>query len=142
MPLVGVNGEPLLERAAYVYDGTAWRPLLADAMGHLIAADLPLGKSLADGQLANAEADLYTVPAATIAAVDECWLFNTSAAVNQTVYLYVQRSGGVSRQVYQAVLGIKQAVCLALGPLSAGDKVRAYATTAATVNYELLGRET
>ena len=139
MPLVGVNGEPLLERAGYVYDGTYWRPLRGDAGGRLMVDAAEIGDSLAQGQLAAAEATIYTVPASSKTGILHLNLFNTSAVSVVLVYILVQRAGGTARLVWQATIDIFGSAWLDLGPLSAGDLVRAYAGGANVVNYLLTG---
>lgn len=139
MPLVGVSGEPLLERAGYVYDGTSWRPLRSDTGGRLMVDAAEIGDSLAQGQLAAAEATIYTVPAASKTGILHLNVFNTEAVTARIVYIYVQRSGGTSRRVWQETLIATGSAWLDLGPLSAGDLVRAYASAANVVNYLLCG---
>ena len=139
MPLVGVNGEPLLERAGYVYDGTYWRPLRSDTVGRLMVDAAEIGDSLAQGQLAAAEATIYTVPASGKTGILHLNVFNTEAATARIIYVYVQRSGGTSRLVWQATLIATGSAWLDIGPLSAGDLVRAYASAANVVNYLLTG---
>jgi len=95
--------------------------------------------SLADGQLAAAEADIYTVPASTSLAAGEVRLFNTNTTA-ETVRIFVQRSGGTSRQLFQAELVANGHAQWPIPELATGDKVRAYTTTAVKVNYIVHGR--
>lgn len=141
MPDVGINNTPLSPSSAYAWDGTTWQKLLADTAGRLLVSQYPMGGSLADGQLAAAEADLYTVPAGKAAVIDQLWLYNTHAATTYTATVAIQRSGGTSRIVARLALAAGDGVCLTIGPLSAGDKIRGLAGAATTVNYEVLGRE-
>jgi hypothetical protein len=139
MPLVGVNGEPLLERAGYVYDGTYWRPLRGDVGGRLMVDAAEIGDSLAQGQLAAAEATIYTVPAATKTGILHLNLFNTSAVTGVLAFVLVQRSGGTARLIWEATIPIFGSAWLDIGPLSTGDLVRSYAGGANVVNYLLTG---
>jgi len=139
MPKVGVSGEPLLERLAFGYDGTDYRPVKVDTTGRLMVDAAEIGDSLAQGQLAVAEATIYTVPASSKTGILHLNVFNTEAVTARIVYIYVQRSGGTSRLVWQATLAASGSAWLDIGPLSAGDLVRAYASAANVVNYLLTG---
>jgi hypothetical protein len=101
-------------------------------------------KSLADGQLSDTEADLYTAPSAV--RISLIVLANSSASTAYTVYLKVKRSGmSDSRRL------IGEATALPGGgsietpsnglaiTLAAGDKIRGYADTADVVDYFICG---
>jgi hypothetical protein len=139
MPKVGVSGEPLSERLAFGYDGADYRPILVDTTGRLMVDAAEIGDSLAQGQLAAAEATIYTVPASGKTGILHLNVFNTEAATARIVYVYVQRSGGTSRLVWRATLIATGSAFLDIGPLSAGDLVRAYASAVNVVNYLLTG---
>jgi len=138
MPIVALDGQGLLERGIYGYDGASWRPVLIDATGHLLSSDLWTFGSLADGQLAAAEADLYLVPASTEAISITIYLHNVNAAARH-VYLYIERSGGTSRKVLEVVLQTNESAVFEVAALSADDAVRGYASAVTSVNYEVVG---
>lgn len=138
MPNVGSDGQPLLERAMYGYDGADWQPLSTDSDGHPILSDLWTFGSLAAGQLAASEADIYAVPASTEAANIEVHLFNTHTVIVEIV-LYVQRSGGTSYEVLLVDMEASSALLFAIGALSAGDKIRGEAGSVDKVNYTIVG---
>jgi hypothetical protein len=98
------------------------------------------GATLADGQLANAEADIYTSVAVTYV---RNVAFAHQNAATQTIYVYILRSGGTHRFWKRFVLAqYEQADCIDGGQsliLSAGDKIRAYTTTATAVDYVVTG---
>lgn len=100
----------------------------------------PLPSLLADGQLANAEGDLY---AATGSVFVRCILLFNNDTADQTVHLFLHRSGGTSREVFQQTLGTKSSVAWPPAgtniPLANGDKIRGYAGTASKVNYVIGG---
>jgi hypothetical protein len=110
-----------------------------DTVGRLLVDAAEIGDSLAQGQLAAAEATIYTVPAASKTGILHLNLFNTEAATARIVYIYVQRSGGTSRLVWQATLVATGSAWLDIGPLSAGDLLRACASAANVVNYLVTG---
>ena len=98
--------------------------------------------SIADGQVANAPAAIYTVPGATKAYLKTVTLFNTNAA-EQTVVLRVVRSGGTPRVWKRFVLAQNESgeAIDAAGSLelSTGDAITAETTTAAAVDYTVTG---
>ena len=55
-------------------------------------------KSLADGQLADAKATLYTTPAATQTIINRITLVNTNSS-GESINLYFKASGGTSRRI-------------------------------------------
>ena len=98
-------------------------------------------KSLADGQVANAEGDLYAVPASTKAYIKSVNFLNTSATT-QTLDVYIKRSGATSRHLRRYVLDQFQSATFEFaGCLSAADAIRAVSTTNTVVNYVITGVE-
>jgi len=100
-------------------------------------------KSLADGQLAIATGDLYTVPASTETIIKTITLVNghTSAVA---VNLYILRSGGTARKIIPKDLSLGVGYLLAYDDeitLEAGDKIQGDADTAAVVDYIISGVE-
>jgi len=99
------------------------------------------GKQLADGQLAAAEADMYTVPGSTRTFLSGIVCNNTGAGDN-TVVLYLTPSGGTSRCIAYMSLGTHQTMYFDERLiLDAGDKIRGYATNATQVDYVICGAE-
>lgn len=102
------------------------------------------GKSIADGQVSNAKAAIYTVGAATVGFVKQVTFYNTNAAV-QTLEVWIKRSGGTSRQRRRFTLAQDESVDLLDDgesiELSTGDAIEARTTTAAAVDYMVLGVE-
>lgn len=113
-----------------------------------MAALNPTAKALADGQLANAKATIYTAPAAAgtkiVIPIGGLVLVNTGAAAN-TVNIYVNRTG-TSRRVIpkdytlqagnDGFLRNDSVIVLETSDLLEGD-----ASTAAEVDYTLSGYE-
>lgn len=99
-------------------------------------------KTLADGQVAIAEGDIYLVPAATVGYVKQVAFYNTNAAT-QTLGVFIQRSGGTSRKIRQFILAQNESADLLDDgdtlELAAGDAIRAVTTTATAVNYMVMG---
>lgn len=97
-------------------------------------------QSLAAGQVANAVGTIFTATGPTV--VENFTIYNSSATP-QTVNVYVTRSGGSRRQLYQFVLAqYDTATVCASGEslsLSSGDIVEADTTTAAVADYSLGG---
>lgn len=139
MPQVGAAGEPVKEAACYGWDGSSWVKLSVNASGEAIIADCLIPTSLAQGQLAAAIADIYTVPASTRIANIEVQLFNSNTST-ETVELALQRSGGTSRQAIQVDIDQDESYVWRIEGLSAGDKVRGNTDTAVKVNYFISGQ--
>lgn len=101
-----------------------------------------LGQSLADGQIADAKATIYTAPALTRVIVRSFDLGNDSENP-VTVKLYIKRSGSVSRFIGSAILEAGEVFeVLSQGKvlvISAGDEIEAEATLASLVDYTLTG---
>ena len=101
-------------------------------------------KTIADGQLATSEGDIYLVPGATKGYVKQVTLYNTNAA-QQTIYVFIKRSGGTSRCIRRFVIDQYESVDLVDDgdtlELSTGDAIRAYTTTATAVDYVVMGVE-
>lgn len=102
-----------------------------------------IGQILAEGQLPNAKATLYTVPVATTAYIKFINAFNTAGT--ETVIFYVKKSGSSSRILGQAVLTVDQQTRMIdkdeTITLGAGDEIEGETTTAATVDYLITGVE-
>lgn len=97
--------------------------------------------TLADGQLTGSNADLYTVPASTMAAA-RMYFGNTSATTAYTVYVYVKRSGGTDRIVATLTINAGGYAEFPDGKpiaLSTGDKLRGYASTTTVIDYIISG---
>lgn len=98
--------------------------------------------SLADGQLSDSQGAIYTVPASTTAYVRNLFLYNTNAAT-QTITLYLQRSGGTSREFRSLTLAQYESASVIADEqailLSTGDEIEAVTTTATAVNYFIGG---
>lgn len=97
-------------------------------------------KTLAEGQLASSESDIYTAPALTKCVGPCIRLFNT-AATTETVKLYLKNA--TSRQVYQADITPAGWAYFDFGRvvLEAGYKITGFTTTATEVDYWLSGVE-
>ena len=81
-------------------------------------------KQLADGQLPNAEGDLYTCPAGTTTYVKSITLHNTDAAAHTCTVLLLP-SGGVARVIIDVALGAGYTTYVETPlVLDAGDKIR------------------
>lgn len=99
--------------------------------------------SLADGQLANAKATIYTVPASTQVFLSGT-LVNTDASA-RTVNIYVKRSGSVSRRIIPKDMSMTAGASADFGregrpySLSAGDIVEGDASAATVVDFILDG---
>lgn len=99
--------------------------------------------SLAAGQLPSAVAAIYTVPVSTKAIVKSLILFNQNAT-DQTINVYITRSGGTRRQIYRFT-GVQQYATIDVltdgetWALSAGDTIDADTTTASAVDYTITG---
>lgn len=100
-------------------------------------------KTLADGQLADSEAAIYTVPENTKTYVRFLSLYNVSGS-EQTITLWIRRNGGSSRKWRRFVLNENEqadALGSAVLMLSAGDSIRAASTNASSVDYVISGVE-
>ena len=97
--------------------------------------------SLADGQLASTKGTIYT-SSSVKTVVKALTVFNTNAA-DQTVSLYVKRSGSSSRQFFRAILAQNEfSYALSDGEvfvLSDGDVIEGDATNATAVDYSIMG---
>lgn len=103
-----------------------------------------VAKSIADGQVANAQGAIYTVPAVTIAYVKQVTLYNTNAAA-QTITIWLTRSGGTARKIRRFIIAQHESIDLLDDgdtlELSTGDKIEAQTTTATAVDYVVMGVE-
>lgn len=99
-----------------------------------------VAQSLADGLVADAVGTIYTAAAPVI--VRTFTLYNSNATP-QVIDLFVTRSGGVRRQLYQfAIAQYETATVLAGGEiivLSSGDIIEADTNTASAVAYFIAG---
>lgn len=98
------------------------------------------GAALAEGQLAGAEAAIYTVPAGTVAYVKSIICQNTGAGQN-VVQLWT-RTDGVSRRIVYVPLETNEQLYFN-EPLTmeAADTLRGAATNGAEVDYVVSGGE-
>ncbi len=98
--------------------------------------------SLADGQLANSVAALYTVPEGSRVRITSIHVFSTHAS-SQTVNVYVTRKGSTRRQTYKSTLAQYATFnMLSSGEtfnLSSGDSIDGDTTNAASVDYLITG---
>lgn len=100
-------------------------------------------KQLANGQLAAATGDLYTVPASTTAIVKTISLVNTNTAT-ETIDLYVLKVEGTARRIIPKNIQLGMRYLLLYDDeitLGAGDKIQGSTTTAAKVDYVISGIE-
>jgi len=101
------------------------------------------GKSLAEGQVANAWGTILG-PSGVKAILKSVDLFNNNAA-SQTVELAITRSGGTRRIIGRAVLEQHETLrYLTEGEtlvLSDGDVLEAQTTTASAVDYTITGAD-
>jgi hypothetical protein len=96
---------------------------------------------LADGQLPNAQAAIYTVPGGVTAYVKQVLFFNTNAAT-QTIDVWIDTSG-TPRQWRRFELAQNQSASLLSEgeslQLVAGCSIQAVTTTASAVDYTITG---
>lgn len=97
------------------------------------------GKLLAEGQVPNAVAAIYTAPALTVAFIKKMVFTNTSATP-QTLIVYVRRA---TDRVVRHVASMAQWETLEIENivLSAADSIRAESTTNNVVDYIVSGVE-
>lgn len=100
--------------------------------------------SLADGQLSNSKATLFTATGQT--AVTGVIVSNADASSSHTINIYIKRSGSTSRLVSplafpMAVGSQPQNLCddSETWRLSTGDVIEGFADTAAKVDYIIMG---
>jgi len=99
------------------------------------------GQALADGQLAAAEATLYTVPADTTTYIKSIICTNTGAGQN-VVILYLRVDGANSRRIVRVPLETNEQLYFDEPlTLEAADLVRGEATNANEVDYIVSGAE-
>lgn len=100
------------------------------------------GESLADGQVATTTGAILTVDDSINVMIRSATFFNTNAAT-QTLNIYVTRSGGTRRQLYQTsiaqnasydLLSSGEVLCL-----SGGDALEADTTTTTAVDFLITG---
>ena len=102
------------------------------------------GKSLADGQISDSQANIYASPSTKVTIVKSLHVYNTNSTA-ETVKIYVKRFGSTARQIGIAVLAqdeSKQFVSDGEAiTLSSEDSIQAITTTASKVNYVLTGAQ-
>ena len=99
------------------------------------------GKALADGQLAAAEATIYTVPGGTTTYIKSIICTNTGAGQN-VVILYLRVDGANSRRLIRVPLETNEQLYFDEPlTLEAADLVRGEATNAIEVDYLISGAE-
>lgn len=100
-------------------------------------------KVLADGQLANAKATLYTVPGATVAYIKFLSVHNVSGG-SENVEIFVNTSG-TSRRIAYATLAANEGARVIDKDetliLDAGDLLEGRTTNATSVDYVITGAE-
>lgn len=100
-------------------------------------------KFLAEGQLANAEAALYTVPAATKTLIKTVILSNVGGA-DRTFNILVKKGAGTSRTISQKNQPLVSSDAFTFSfniMLEAGDTIRGYADAATAIDYTIFGVE-
>ena len=99
------------------------------------------GGALADGQLAAAEATIYTVPGATVTYIKSIICTNTGAGQN-VVLLYLRVDGANSRRIIRVPLETNEQLYFDEPlTLEAADLMRGEATNANEVDYVVNGAE-
>lgn len=95
-----------------------------------------------NGQLPNAQGDLYVSPVGVSTYLKQVLLYNENAAA-QTIQLWLFPSGGTAALFRQLVLSQNESAQLLEDgesiTLSGGDTLQAMTTTAAAVDYTLTG---
>ena len=100
-----------------------------------------VGKALADGKLAAAEAVIYTAPGGTTTYIKTMTFANTGAGQN-VVILKVRKDGANSRRLIRVPLETNEALYFdEVQTLEAADEVRGEATNANEVDYTINGAE-
>lgn len=94
--------------------------------------------SLADGQVATSWAAIYTVPASTKVKIDKL-IFHNAGSVSENLDVAITRSGGTRRKIRRPVLAAEESAELENLVLSEGDAIEAQTTTAAAVDYVVMG---
>ncbi len=101
------------------------------------------GQSLGDGQVATSTDAIYTSPSSLYTLIRSCCFYNTNAAT-QTLDVYVTRSGGTRRQLYQVSLAQYESFNMVSAgevfSLSPADALEASTTTTTAVDYLLTGQ--
>jgi hypothetical protein len=93
-------------------------------------------KTLANGQVAAAATAILT---ATTTDIVNVTLGNTSGASTETVQLTVLRNGGTARRLARVVLAPNEHAIISGIPVESGDIIKASATDATTVDYDVTG---
>lgn len=93
------------------------------------------------GQLPASKGTLHTAMAGAQTIIERLHLSNLGSG-NNTVQIYLKRSGGSSREIFRAVLKANQTLRMRdLGTLNEGELVEGVATNASEVDYDLTVRE-
>lgn len=96
---------------------------------------------LADGQLANSKATIYTVPTGSRAVITFFSIFNTGGAT-ETVAIYLKPSGTSRRIGGYSLTTITGARVISVGEticLEAGDVIEGSSTNATVTDYVISG---
>ena len=105
---------------------------------------VPVGSILAQGQLGTTQAEVYRTPVGKRSYIAAFRVLALSGPA-QTVVVYLKKSGGTATEIDRCELTSAfwsaEFVEGPLWPLNAGDAVEAKTTTAAVVNYTLMGGE-
>lgn len=100
------------------------------------------GQSLADGQVATTTGTVYT--SQDVYTMIRSWCFFNTNAITQTLNIYMTRSGGTRRQLYQVSLNQFQSFDIDTAGevlcMSPGDILEADTTTATAVDYMITGQ--
>lgn len=101
------------------------------------------GQSLADGQVGTSIGTIYTCPDSIYTMLRSACFYNTNAA-SQTLEIYITRSGGTRRQIYNATVAQDETFHLVSNgeilSLSPGDVLEAQTTTGSAVDYVITGQ--
>lgn len=98
-----------------------------------------VAQSIAQGQVANTDTAIHTVPSSTIAYYKTIIFHNTNTT-DETVVVKFKQSGGTARIIGRTVLAANSTWYLGFaGPASASDVLSAATTTASKVDYTICG---
>ena len=96
-------------------------------------------KVIAEGQLSDSKATLYTVPASTSAYVSKMVFLNTSATP-QTVEVFLKPGATSRRIIYVTTLQQYETIIWSSGiVLETGDLIEGNSTTVNVVDYVIMG---
>lgn len=98
-----------------------------------------VSKIVARGQLANAQASIYSPSSGQSVIGVKMRVYNTNTTL-ETVSVFVRKSGdGTSSQIATLALEASSSGVVDVGILGDGDDLRAFTTTASKVDYAVFG---